>query len=302
MNSRQLQYAIILSQVLNISQAAEMLKITQPALSKQILSLERELGVALFDRSTTPLTLTPAGESFVRDAKELLFKEEKLKRSMEDFKTGEKGCLKIGISPFRATYFISDIIKKLQNKYPALKIILNETNSTQLHKDAVDGQIDFAIINLPVDEAVLDVIPLKPEPLILAIHKSLCNNRTNLESKKSGKLSSINLSGCKDIPFIALSKNQELRQLFDKLCIACDFVPDIKTEVVSITTAWSLAQAGIGATILPLKFIESNPFNNELMIFTLENTATVRQPAIVMRKGQYMSKYALKAVDLIKNR
>jgi len=72
MNSRQLQYAIKLSEVRNFSQVAEQLNISQPALSKQILSLEQELGVKLFDRNTSPLTLTPAGDIFIEEAKNYL--------------------------------------------------------------------------------------------------------------------------------------------------------------------------------------------------------------------------------------
>ena len=90
MNRKQLQYVIELSEDLNFSVVAEKLGITQPALSKQILSLEKELDVKLFDRSSIPLTLTPAGERFVADAKELIFREEQLKRSMEDFKNEKK--------------------------------------------------------------------------------------------------------------------------------------------------------------------------------------------------------------------
>ena len=66
MNSRQLQYAIALSEIRNFSQVAEKLNISQPALSKQILSLENELGVKLFDRATTPLLVTPAGQQFIQ--------------------------------------------------------------------------------------------------------------------------------------------------------------------------------------------------------------------------------------------
>ena len=76
MNYRQLQYAIALSETRNFSQVADKLKISQPALSKQILSLENDLGVKLFDRSTVPLTVTPAGEHLIREAKELLYRED----------------------------------------------------------------------------------------------------------------------------------------------------------------------------------------------------------------------------------
>ena len=80
MNSRQMQYAVLLAETGSFSQLAENLQITQPALSKQILALEKELGVQLFDRSTTPLTVTPAGAHFVAQAKDLLYQEKQLER------------------------------------------------------------------------------------------------------------------------------------------------------------------------------------------------------------------------------
>ena len=124
MNSRQLQYAILLSQVRNFSQVAEQLNISQPALSKQILNLEKELGVRLFDRNTSPLTLTSAGAYFIREAKELLFKEDQVLRTMDRFRSGKEGVLTIGISPFRSLYLLNTVIQKLQQKYQLLLWIL----------------------------------------------------------------------------------------------------------------------------------------------------------------------------------
>lgn len=294
MNSRQLQYAVVLSEILNISQAAEKLNITQPALSKQILALEKELGVVLFDRSSTPLVLTRAGERFVKEAEEILFKEKQLKFSMEDFKTGDKGRLTIGISPFRASYFISDIIKQLQKKYEGLQIVLNEENSTQLHKDAIDGKLDFALINLPVDEALLDVTVLEPEPIVLVVPNNLLYVIPGDKEKKE-----IDFADCSKLPFIALRENQELRQLFDKICLTSEFVPNITVEAVGIATAWNLAKAGIGASVLPLKFVEESHSSKDVSVFSIKNSANVRKPAIVRRKGQYLSKYANDAIDLI---
>lgn len=293
MNSKQLQYAVELSSILNVSQTAEKLNITQPALSKQILLLEKELGVTLFDRSTTPLKITRAGECFINEAREILFKEERLKHLMEDFKNDDKGRLTIGISPFRASYFISDVIKKLQQEYKGLQVVLKEEKSSELQKQAIEGLVDFAIINLPVDEALLDVIELEPEPIVLATNKNLLRFIEGDENQKE-----IDLSDCKNMPFIALSKNQELRKLFDKLCLTCNFSPEIKAEVVGITTAWNLAKEGVGAAVLPLRFLEKTQ-NKEMLILPLRNTATVRKPAIVMRKGQYISKYAKTAIKLI---
>ena len=167
-NARQLQYVIALSRVRNFSAVAEKLNISQPALSKQILSLEKELGVKLFDRSENPLSLTPAGEEFIRQAQELLYQEDQLKRSMEQFRSGEAGRLTIGISPFRSMYLLSDMVKKVREKYPSVQITLCEAPSDQLRKEAAEGKYDFAIVNLPVDEAALAVTPLEPDVVVLA--------------------------------------------------------------------------------------------------------------------------------------
>ena len=298
MNFRQLQYAVTLSQFLSISQAAEKLNITQPALSKQILSLEKDLNVVLFDRSVSPLTLTPAGECFVQQAKEILFREKQLQLAMEDYKRGDRGKLTIGISPFRAGYFLTDVIKKLQKVYPGLQVVLKECGSTQLQKDAVESQVDFAIMNLPVDESKLDVTLLEPEPVVLAIPEDFAR----LLRQQKENQGQINLADCKEIPFVALGKNQELRQLFDKLCDACSFEPEVTIEVVGITTAWNLVQDGIGATVLPLRFIEGKLTGKGVRVFSIGDTAITRQPAIVRKKGQYLSKYAQTALDFIVNR
>ncbi len=300
MNSRQLQYAVVLSEVLNISAAAEKLNITQPALSKQILTLEKELGASLFDRSTTPLTITPAGETFIREAKEILFRHSELMRSMQDFKDGNLGRLTIGISPFRASYFLSDIILGLKQEFPGLQIVLNENNSAQLLKDTIDGKVDFSILNLPVDETQLDADELSPEPIMLAVPHLLAD-KISAKAEK-GKYPIIDISQCQDIPFIALSKTQELRILFDKICAESGFTPDIVVQVVGITTAYNLARSGIGAAVLPLRFVKAYNTDSELAVFALKNASSRRRAAIITRKGQHITQYAKRATELIKNR
>ena len=116
MNTRQIQYAIALSELGNFSKVAQQLDISQPALSKQIIHLEKELGIRIFNRDTTPLTLTPAGEFFLREARKLLHKEEQLLRTMARFRTGERGRLAIGISPFRSMYLLPPKKKKKKER------------------------------------------------------------------------------------------------------------------------------------------------------------------------------------------
>lgn len=296
MNTRQIQYAIALSKTLNFSQTADELGITQPSLSKQIMNLENELGVKLFNRNHSPMTLTPAGEFFVIHAQELIYKEDQMVKGLESFQSGEHGKLTIGVTPFRSLYLMPDIVKKIKKEYPGVRVTLVEASSAQLRKEVVEGKFDFAVVNLPVDESILDVTTLEPDTLVLAVPKNMANC---LPENKSNEPISIDFSKAEKLPFVVLGQGQELRELFDKLCASADFNPDIATEVVGVTTAWAMARAGVGAALLPLQFIENQYFDDNLALYKIKNKLYQRQPAIVCRRGQYMSDYAKFAIKLL---
>ncbi len=293
MNSRQLQYAIALAEIGNFSQLAEKLNVSQPALSKQILSLEQDLGVKLFDRSTTPVSLTPAGKFFIQHAQELLYKEKQLLNAIDSFRSGEKGSLTIGISPFRCTYLIPNVVKKVRERFPGVEVILHEAGSSELKKDVAEGNFDFAIVNLPVDDSVLEITPIEPDALVLAVPKALSSELSN---RQDGELE---FAQCSSLPFVVVGQNQEMRKIFDKLCISAEFHPNIASEVVGLTTAWALARAGVGATLLPIQFVSHENFDENMSLYKLKGTVSQRQPAIVRRKGQYLSECAKYAIELL---
>ena len=294
MNYRQLQYAVMLSEIRNISQLAEKLNISQPALSKQILSLENELDLKLFDRSTTPLTVTPAGQYFIQEAQELLYREDQLLRSLERFKSGEAGQLVIGVTPFRSSYLIPAVVKAFQTDYPDVHVKLQEAGSDILRKEAAEGKYDFAVVNLPVDESVLDIIPLEADRLVLVVPSCFLHQLPLPENCRE-----VDFSICQSLSFAVVQKGQEMRLLFDKLCAAHNFHPRIAAEVVSLTTAWAMACASVAATILPLQFVSRHLSGQDLAVLDIKNTMYTRQPAIITRKGQYISAPARHAINLL---
>lgn len=296
MNTKQLQYVLALAETRNFSQVAEQMGITQPALSKQIQHMEKDLGVKLFDRNHSPLTLTPAGEYFVRSAREMVYREEQLRKAMEQFLSGDSGRLVIGVTPFRSLYLMPELVKKLRARYPGVSITLHEVNSAQLRKDAAEGKCDLAIVNLPVDTAVLDVTPLEPDTLVLAIHKTMAQG---LPLDANGKNVTVDIGELGDIPFVVLSPGQELRKLFDGLCTAADFHPTIAAEVVGVTSALAMAKAGVGAAVLPLQFVHSLNFDDNLALYAIRNSLYTRQPAVVTRRGQARTPCADFAIRLL---
>ena len=293
MNTRQLQYAIMLAEVRNFSQLADQLNISQPALSKQILQLERELGVRLFDRNTSPLKLTPAGEYFIQESQELLYKEDQLLRSMERFRTGEEGRLVIGVSPFRGLYLLPGLVKKIKERFPGVQVQLQENQSDQLRKDVAEGRYDFAIVNLPVNESILNVLPIEQDKMVLAVPNAM------LEKVQVKPGQSVSISDCKTLPFVTVGRNQEMHRLLDQLCAKEDFNPHIAVEVTGVATAWEMVRAGLGATLLPLQFVREKGGAEDVALFPVKDSLSARQPAVVTRRGQYLSDYAKYAIELL---
>lgn len=294
LNLRQLQYAVLLSETGSFSHLAEKLNITQPALSKHILTLEKELDIQLFDRTVTPLKMTAAGEFFIKEAKELLYREDQLMRSMEQFRSGEKGHLTIGITPFRSAYLIPGIVKKVRDKFPGVRVRLIEEGSEQLRKDAADGRFDFAVVNMPVDEALLRATPIEPDKLVIVFSDEFAEGIPELKDKEE-----VDFEDCRNLPFVVLSTNQEMRILFENLCASTGVYPQIAAEAVNLTTAWEMACSSVAATLLPLQFVNSALTNRKLTVKKLKNSVQLRQPAIVTKRGQYISPYAEYAIELL---
>lgn len=297
MNRRQLEYAVRLAEVRGFSQLSNELGISQPALSKQIGALEQELGVKLFDRSTMPLTLTPAGAYFVEEAKRMVYREDQLMRTMAQFQSGEIGRLTIGVSPFRCMYLMPKIVRAIREKFPGVQVTLHEDNSTGLRKDAAEGKFDLAILNLPVDESLLDAVPMEAETPVLAVPNALASS---LPSSQNGALREVDLADCKELPFVVVTKGQEMRELFDKICATANVQPQIAAEVAGgIASAWALAYGGIGATLLPLSFVRDEYLLHNVSLFTIKDSTYLRRPAVVTRRGQYLSEYAAYAIQLL---
>ncbi len=296
MNRRQLEYAVRLAEVRSFSALSSELGISQPALSKQIGALEQELGVKLFDRGTTPLSLTPAGAYFTEEAKRLVFAEDQLRRTMEQFKSGEAGRLTIGVSPFRCISLMPRIVKAVREKFPQVEVVLHEAPSAQLRHDAMDGKFDLAILNLPVEESVLEAIPIETESLVLVVPNELAKT---LPASPAEPYPAVAFSDCRNLPFVTVAEGQEMRQLFDKICAANDVHPTIAARVVSLSAALQMATAGVGAALLPLPFLKELIFEQHVTLFTIQGNAYYRQSAVVTRRGQPLSDCARYAISLL---
>ena len=298
MNSRQVKYAIMLAQVRNFSQVAEQLGISQPGLSKHIINLEQDLGVKLFDRNTSPLTLTPAGEHFIREAQDLLQRENHLLRSMDSYKSGDSGHLSIGVTHFQSLYLAPHLVKTLRDKFPQLRITLHECVADQLLKRAADGQFDLAIMNMPLDESLFQIFPMHVETSVLAVPDNLLPFISKDAISRGTQFDMLDLSACPDLPFVVLDNGQEMRRACEQLCSIAGIVPNIAAQVDNVATAWALAMTGVGATLAPLQFV-CEGITKGVTVFEPKQSACLCHPAVALRRGQFVSKYARFAVEVL---
>lgn len=131
---------------LNVSATAQVLYTSQPGISKQIRLLEDELGVEIFARSGKHLTrVTPAGESILRVAGEILRKVESIKQVAQEFSNENKGSLTIATTHTQARYALPRVIQEFIKQYPDVSLHMHQGTPMQIAEMAADGTAEFAI-------------------------------------------------------------------------------------------------------------------------------------------------------------
>jgi LysR family hydrogen peroxide-inducible transcriptional activator len=142
--------------------------VTQPALSMQIRELEQEIGVELVERRTGEVALTATGVEVARRAERILGAAQNL----VDFARHREilaGPLKLGVIPTLAPYLLPKLLPRLQSAYRSLELELRETQTAPLVDELISGDLDCALLALPLDHADVDTLPLFKDRFLLAM-------------------------------------------------------------------------------------------------------------------------------------
>jgi DNA-binding transcriptional LysR family regulator len=173
MELHNLRYFVAVAEELHFHRAAKQLHITQPALSRQIRALETELGVLLLQRTQRQVQLTLAGEIFLTEAKAILQRTEQAVKLTQRAARGEVGQLKIGFVAPALRGILPSIIRAFRDRYPDVQLLLSE----QRTRDQVEAfhahQIDVGVLYPPVDDSLLNVVPIATENWVVALPGSV---------------------------------------------------------------------------------------------------------------------------------
>src|SRR5712692_6112941 len=152
MNFRQLQTFVLIAEAGGFARAEGRLRLSQPAASRQILALEAELGIPLFDRIGRRIKLTSGGEDLLRRARRLLQEAESFGERARVLKGGQAGTLRVGSSAFHMETLLADFLPRYRRRHPSVEIDLIEDGGARLPERLERGDIHLGLLPANDDE------------------------------------------------------------------------------------------------------------------------------------------------------
>lgn len=172
-----MDYVYAVWQEKSFSAAARKLFVSQPALSASVRKVERELGLPIFNRSTTPLQLTDAGRAYI-DAAERIFRIKRdLKSYCDDLAGLESGTLRLGGTNFFASCFLPPMIEAFSSRHPHIALSVTESDSADLFNKLATEELDIIVDSGIYDAALYEAIPFYQDHLLLSVPAFLPINR-----------------------------------------------------------------------------------------------------------------------------
>ncbi len=169
MELRHLRYFVAVAEELNFRRAAERLHLAQPPLSAQIMNLESELGVKLFERTKRSVKLTVAGKVFLDEARHVLEGAERAQQYARRADLGLVGTLRIGVLAPAATSLLANVLRAYRLEFPGVQLSLHEMTSTEQLQQLRSDQLDVGMLRPPVGFPELEFRYLEESPMVLAV-------------------------------------------------------------------------------------------------------------------------------------
>ena len=244
MNTKVLKTFLTICRVGSITKAAQLLYISQPALSHFISKAEEELGAKIFNRGTTPLTLTQAGEKYVKTARMILGLQESLKQEIENLKDCRSGEITLGLSDMRATVLLPFVLPEFRRLYPNVAIRTVESSSKEVENNVRNGVVEIGIIPLYDYGQDLSASVLYDEELLLV-------SASEVPSHHGATRNWVSLGDMTGKDFILLHRPNRIRRAVDAMFIEHGVKPKSIFESCNNMTVYMMAASGLGLAIVP---------------------------------------------------
>lgn len=285
---KQLRYFEALARDGRFRLAAEACAISQPALSMQIKELEAELGNDLFERSAREVKLTAFGETFALRARAILSAVDELADFARTARSQFLTRLRVGIIPTVAPYLLPAIIKDLNATFEGIQIEIRETQTAKLVHELAQGNLDMAIVALPVSEPSLTELKLFDEEFVLV-------RRPEDEGKP--------VPGREDLKEMRLLLLEEGHCFREQALSFCNIGSGRVREVMegsSLSTLVQMVSAGIGVTLIPQMAVPLETRSADVSIARFPAPAPSRTIGMIWRNSTPLAEQLLEIAGCVK--
>ncbi len=241
MDLKQLNYFLCLAREGNMTRAARQLNIVQPALSMQIAKLEKAFGKQLFDRAAHGVSLTPAGETLVLLAGTIVKEVDHAKEEMARLDGKISGRVSIGMITSAAQSTLAASSAKIAARYPEIQLLICEGYTDTLIDWVVSGELDVAIINMPLRKIPLTAHRILDEEMMLA-------RRTDSAAQTGKTVSFKRLEG---LDLVIPSRRHGLRMILDDAAATAGFILKPRLEVDTLSAVCEIVATTEMVTVLP---------------------------------------------------
>lgn len=282
------EYVLAVEKSGSFTAAASQLFISQPALSQVIRQIEEELGTPLFERKTSPLKLTAAGQEYLRAARQISFIENDLAARVGEMKNEVYGTVRIGISVQRGMRLLPEVLPVFMRKYPHVHIELEEFGSDTLEKMVLNGACDFALLTTSAESPLLRYRLVENEKIML-----IASRGTALAARiPNGK--AIAIRDAAEENFISLAQGHSVRMVQDQLFFASGIRPHILIESHNIDACRRLTIALNAVMLCPdvyISKIHDLDISAKIHAYPLREKYTRRHSYLCSRKETHWPEY-----------
>lgn len=243
MELRHLRYFVTVAEERHFGRAAARLHMSQPPLSQQIKSLEKELGVLLLNRDRRGVSLTEAGAQLMDHARQVLSHAEQTQHVARQIREGSRGRVRIGFVGSGLYGIVPDLIRRLKRQEPEMTLVVGEIETGDQLDALVDGHLDLGIVRPPLEEPNLHSQDIAEEPLVLAVpraHPFAAHRR-------------VALSELADDDFVLFTRRLGVGywDTVAQACGAAGFAPRVVYEAEHVHTMVGLVAAELGVSLVP---------------------------------------------------
>jgi LysR family hydrogen peroxide-inducible transcriptional activator len=277
MEVHQLRYFCAVAETGSFTRAAAREQVAQPSLSQQIMKLEEELGVRLFDRLGRAVRLTEPGQIFLPRARTVLGELRAAKEEVAEKQSTVNGKISVGVIPTIAPYFLPPRIALFSRKYPDATITVMEDVTVRLMDRLRGGLVDLAIMALPARGHDLECYPLRTERLFAILPKG-----HPLSRKRSVKMKEL-----RSDPFLLLRDDHCFRDTAIEVCKQARIVPQVVFESGQFSSILGMVAAGLGISIVPEMALEKRPDCSSVLITDERASRTI---GVASLKGHFLGR------------